>query len=376
MGRTTRAASTSSTTLRDDIVTFGPPVPATAPIACPAMARIGIIGVGKMGLSHLAIFGAHPDVEIVGIVEPQSFVASAVKSQTGIETFKNHERLIDEARPDAIVVATPSVTHVEVASYALEHDVQVFVEKPLTLSSADSWRLSQLAVSRGLANQVGYHNRFIGTFQEVARLVQAGAVGQVYHVDGKASGPVVTKPKTGFTWRSKKSEGGGCLHDYASHVVDLMNFVVGPPKSVVGARLHNIYSKDVEDAVYALFDYAGGFSGQLETNWSDETHRKMSTTIAVYGSHGKILADRQELQVFLKKGASFEQYPEGWTTRYITDLQAPVSYYLRGEEYSAQVDAFVEAVDKRNPHPQNSFESAYATDWTIDRIIERDKAGR
>ena len=376
MGRTTRAASTSSTTLRDDIVTFGPPVPATAPIACPAMARIGIIGVGKMGLSHLAIFGAHPDVEIVGIVEPQSFVASAVKSQTGIETFKNHERLIDETRPDAIVVATPSVTHVEVASYALEHDVQVFVEKPLTLSSADSWRLSQLAVSRGLANQVGYHNRFIGTFQEVARLVQAGAVGQVYHVDGKASGPVVTKPKTGFTWRSKKSEGGGCLHDYASHVVDLMNFVVGPPKSVVGARLHNIYSKDVEDAVYALFDYAGGFSGQLETNWSDETHRKMSTTIAVYGSHGKILADRQELQVFLKKGASFEQYPEGWTTRYITDLQAPVSYYLRGEEYSAQVDAFVEAVDKRNPHPQNSFESAYATDWTIDRIIERDKAGR
>ncbi|MCB0999852.1 MAG: Gfo/Idh/MocA family oxidoreductase [Acidimicrobiales bacterium] len=340
------------------------------------MARIGIIGVGKMGLSHLAIFGAHPDVEIVGIVEPQSFVASAVKSQTGIETYKNHERLIDETRPDAIVVATPSVTHVEVASYALEHDVQVFVEKPLTLSSADSWRLSQLAVSRGLANQVGYHNRFIGTFQEVARLVQAGAVGQVYHVDGKASGPVVTKPKTGFTWRSKKSEGGGCLHDYASHVVDLMNFVVGPPKSVVGARLHNIYSKDVEDAVYALFDYAGGFSGQLETNWSDETHRKMSTTIAVYGSHGKILADRQELQVFLKKGASFEQYPEGWTTRYITDLQAPVSYYLRGEEYSAQVDAFVEAVDKRNPHPQNSFESAYATDWTIDRIIERDKAGR
>ncbi|MEZ5248928.1 MAG: Gfo/Idh/MocA family oxidoreductase [Ilumatobacteraceae bacterium] len=65
------------------------------------MARIGIIGVGKMGLSHLAIFGAHPDVEIVGIVEPQSFVASAVKSQTGIETYKNHERLIDETRPDA-----------------------------------------------------------------------------------------------------------------------------------------------------------------------------------------------------------------------------------------------------------------------------------
>lgn len=350
--------------------------PTTLGIVGQMAARIGFVGVGKMGISHLAIFGAHPDVEIAGICEPQSFVASTVKSQTGIETHKSYEKLIDEARPDAIVVATPSVTHLEVATYALERGVQVFVEKPLTLSAAQSWQLAQLAVGKGLANQVGYHNRFIGTFREVRRLVQAGAIGDIYHVDGKAFGPVVTKSKTGFTWRSKKSEGGGCLHDYASHVVDLMNFVVGPPKSVLASRLTSIYSKDVEDAAYALFDYAAGFSGQLETNWSDETYRKMSTTIAVYGSQGKILADRQECQVFLKKGASFEKYEEGWTTRYITDLQEPVNFYLRGEEYSAQADAFVKAVIERNPRPENSFESAYATDWTIDQVLERDMQGK
>ncbi len=332
--------------------------------------RVGIVGVGKMGLSHLALFNAHAGVTIGGICEPQSFVASAVESQTGIGTFKSHEKLIDEVPLDAVVVATPTSTHVETATYALQRGLSVFVEKPLSLSAAQSWQLTQSAQRAGVANQVGYHNRFIATFGEVRRLVRSGAIGEVYHVDGRAFGQVVTKPKSGFTWRAKKSEGGGCLHDYASHVVDLMNWIVGPPKSVVGARLTSIHSKDVEDAVYALFAYEAGFSGQLETNWSDEAHRKMTTSITVYGTHGKIHADRQECQVFLKPGHQVPGYPSGWTIRYITELQPPVSFYLRGEEYSAQVDSFVAAVQARDASPLNSFASAYETDWTIDQIMK------
>jgi predicted dehydrogenase len=293
---------------------------------------------------------------------------SSVKSQTGMETYKSFERLIDKADLEAVVVATPSSTHLDAATYALERGVHVFVEKPLTLSIGDSWRLAQLAHQRQRANQVGYHNRFIGTFREVRRLVRSGAIGDVHHVDGKAFGQVVTKPKAGFTWRSKKSEGGGCLHDYACHVVDLMNFVVGAPTEILGARLGHVYSEHVEDTVHALFGYGNGATGNLETNWSDESYRKMSTTITVYGSLGKISADRQECQVFLKPGHRFETYQDGWTTRYITDLQEPVDYYLRGEEYTAQMDSFIAAVKEKNCTPENSFVSAYETDWVIDQI--------
>eukprot|EP01041_Mallomonas_annulata_P022321 gene22321-42587_t len=116
-----------------------------------------------------------------------------------------------------------------------------------------------------------------------------------------------------------------------------MNWIVGPPQSVVGARLTSVHSKDVEDAVYALFGYAAGFSGQLETNWSDEAHRKMSTSITVYGTNGKIHADRQECQVFMKPGHSVEGYPSGWTIKYITELQGPVSFYLRGRQLRGRV---------------------------------------
>jgi scyllo-inositol 2-dehydrogenase (NADP+) len=332
------------------------------------MIRAGLLGVGKMGISHYAVLNAHPDVKVVGICDSATYVTSVLKKHTGVQTFKELDRMLDEARLDCLLIATPSATHFDAARGALERGLHLFVEKPLCLDQRDSKKLAELAVAKRVTNQVGYHNRFIGTFIETRRIVQAGAIGDVYHISGTAFGQVVVRPKSGSTWRSKKSEGGGCLHDYSSHVVDLMNFIVGPPTAVLGARLRSIYSKDVEDAVYATFAYPNGISGQLETNWSDDSYRKMSTTIVVYGTRGKIISDRQECKVYLRQGAAFDGYVDGWNVRYITDLQKPPLYYLRGEEYTAQIDAFVDAMKQRTHNNENSFASAYETDRVIDLV--------
>lgn len=334
------------------------------------MVRAGLVGVGKMGLSHYAILGAHPRVEVAAICDGAAYVTSAIKKYSPVETFKDHRRMFDDARLDCVLVATPTASHYELAAEALARGLHVFVEKPLCLDPVQSEQLAELAIAKRRANQVGYHNRFIGTFRETRRLVRAGALGEIYHIGGTAFGQVVIRPKAGSTWRAKKSEGGGCLHDYASHVVDLMNFIAGPAEAVAGANLQRIFSKDVEDAVYATLRYPGGVSGQLETNWSDDSHRKMSTTVTVYGSKGKIIADRQECKVYLRDGAGFENYAAGWTVRYITDLQAPVAYYLRGEEYSAQIDAFIDAVEAGTAVHENSFASALETDRVIDLIMK------
>jgi predicted dehydrogenase len=334
------------------------------------MIRLGLIGVGKMGLSHYAILGAHEKVEVAAVCDSAGYVTSALRKQTGVETFKDFGKMLDRVALDCIVVATPTSSHFAVASAALERGLHVFVEKPLCLDPSQSKTLADMARARKRANQVGYHNRFIGTFRETRRLVRAGALGDLYHVSGSAFGQVVIRPKSGLTWRTKKSEGGGCLHDYTSHLIDLMNFIVGPPEGVLGAHLRRVYSSDVEDAVYATLRYAGGASGQLETNWSDDSYRKMSTTVTVYGTKGKIVSDRQECRVYLRPGEEFENYGSDWTIRYITDLQEPVAYYLRGEEYSAQIDAFVAAMEDGTADNENSFASAYETDRVIDLILK------
>lgn len=334
------------------------------------MIKAGLIGVGKMGVSHFAILGAHPDVEIGAVCDSASFITSPLKKHTGVDTFKDYKDMIKRVPLDCVVVATPTSSHFETAKFAMENGLHVFVEKPLCLNPQESRQLADLAAQRKRVSQVGYHNRFIGTFKEAARLVKVGALGEVYHINGSAFGQVVIRKKSGSTWRSNKSEGGGCLHDYCSHVVDLMNFVMGPPMTVLGAKLRSVYSESIEDAVYATLSYPSGASGQIETNWSDESHRKMSTSICVYGTQGKLVADRQELKVYLRKEAQVDGYEPGWTIRYITDLQEPVWYYLRGEEYSAQMDAFIGSIKNGSLQGENSFSSAYDTDRVIDQILQ------
>jgi len=336
---------------------------------------VGVVGVGKMGLSHLAIVRALQDVELVGVVDATDYLLDILNKYTGASTFSTLEKMLDEAQPDAILIATPTGSHASLVREALEHGVHVFCEKPLTLSAAESAELTALAAERGLVAQVGYHNRFIATFQEVKRLLDADAIGRVTHVLAEAYGPVVLKPK-GSTWRSRRNSGGGCLYDYAAHPLDLVHWYLGAPQNVRGSVLNSIFSADTDDEVYSTLDYADGVSVQLSVNWSDESYRKMSTSITVSGSQGRIVADRQEIRVYLREGADIpDGYRAGWNIKYTTDLTAPVSFYLRGEEYSAQLESFVGAVLAGEKEArQNSFASAAQTDRVIEWIL-RDAAG-
>jgi hypothetical protein len=100
----------------------------------------------------------------------------------------------------------------------------------------------------------------------------------------------------------------------------------------------------------------------------------MTTKVTIWGTKGKISADRQECQLYLRDTAQPPAgYERGWNVRYTTELTQPVWFYLRGEEYSAQLAYFVEsiaAVDAgERPQRQNSFGSAAVTDRAIELLL-------
>jgi len=254
----------------------------------------------------------------------------------------------------------------------LEKGLHVFCEKPFSLTVAEGEELTEVANSKWLVNQVGYHNHFIGTFRELKRLLQAKVLGEVVHFTGEAYGPVVTREKGG-TWRSKPEEGGGCLYDYASHVLNLIQEIVGRPVKASGSQLKSIYSKGVEDAVYCSLELDNGVSGQLAVNWSDETYRKMSTSLTIIGKNGKIICDATEIKIYLKEADKKQGLEKGWTIKYITDFAIPVNFYLRGEEYSAQIDNFVDCIINKKQSEYNTFEQGLYTDKVVEMIIANAK---
>lgn len=332
------------------------------------MIDVAVVGLGKMGLSHLSIINALPEFKVAAICDTSALVGGVIEKYGSLRYYSDYDEVI--ARPDlqAVIIATPTRAHEPMVQAAFDRGLHVFCEKPLSLSADASDRLAAIARSKGLVAQVGYHNRFVGTFAEVGRLLAAGAVGRVSHVLAEAYGPVVLKPSKA-TWRSQAGEGGGCLYDYAAHPLNLLNWYFGRPSGVGGAVLKSGFSKQVDDEVYATLGFDGGVTGQVSVNWSDASVRKMTTRVTVWGERGKIYVDRQELQAFFNPGATPPAgYESGWNVKYITELTPPVSFYLRGEEYSAQLESFGQSILCGEGAQENDFAGSADTDATIEMI--------
>ena len=324
------------------------------------MIRAAIVGAGKMGLSHQSIFNAHPDITLEAVCDTSAYVLDVLSKYTGIRTYSDYTRMLDEVPLDCVIVATPSKYHAELVRAALGRGLHTFCEKPFGLVPEVSYELAAIAEQKKLVHQVGYHYRFVAAFAEAKRLLELGVIGKLHHVRIEAYGPVVVRPK-GSTWRSQKVEGGGCLFDYACHAIDLVAYLIGPPVGVSGTVLNGVFSEDVEDEVYSTLKFNDQLYGQLSANWTDESYRKMSVRLTFWGTNGRINVDRQELQVYLRNASGApEGFREGWNIRYTTELTRPVWFYVRGEEYSAQVGHFVECI-KTGATPLSNFRTAADT---------------
>jgi len=333
--------------------------------------KTAIVGLGKMGISHLAILNAQEKVQMVGVCDNSAFLSDVVGRTTGIPSFTDANAMLDKTRPDAIFIATPSSTHAELVRLAIGNNINVFCEKPYCIDPIEGLKLAEQAESKNLINQVGYHCRFIAAFERAKEIIERGSIGSVYHAHAEVYGPVIVSDE-GKSWRSARKEGGGCLNDYASHGLDLLNFFMGAPAGVGGTVLNQIHSREVEDEVYSNLFYADGRTSTISANWSDRSYRKMYVRVVLWGTNGKVIADRQEVQIYINDAEKCgeEKLRQGWTILNNTTLKKDVGYYLRGEEYSYQVEHFVASFFVRKPSQVSSFRSANITDTVVQLMTE------
>ncbi len=334
------------------------------------MVRVAVVGMGKMGISHLAVLNAHPGVQLAAVCDSTKYVLDGLAKYTNLRTYTDYPTMLRDVPLDAVLIATPSALHTPMVKAALDRDLHVFCEKPFSLSMLEGAALARLADFKQRVCQVGYHNRFVASFGEARRLVAAGAIGRVSHILAEAYGAVIMKSKPG-SWRSQRVQGGGCLYDYAAHPINLVNWIMGLPGAASGAVLNPIFSAETDDEVYSMLHFGGGTTAQISVNWSDPTVRKMSTKLTIWGDAGKIVCDRQELQLFIRddRQSPPADYSTGWNVRYTTDMTPAVDFYLRGEEYSAQIWHWIAAIETGNVACENNFMSAVDTDATLDMII-------
>ncbi len=329
------------------------------------MIKVGFIGLGKMGISHLSILNANTDVEVVGLSDTSKFIRETLNKFTNFSVYEDFEEMVENSKPEAVVISTPSSNHYEIAKKLIQKGLNIFVEKPLALSYKESKELVDLSENK-VVTQVGYHNRFISTFNFARKIISKGYLGEIYNFWAQAHGPAITKPSN--SWRTNSPIGGGCLYDYGSHVINLLSFILGAPRKVDYAELKKIYSNKVDDMVAAHLSYSDNKKGYLELNWSDESYRRMTSEITVWGNNGKLYANAQEVHVFLKEGCPEFTLKKGWNIKYLIDFSTNVNFFVRGEEYSEQLEYFIHKIKNHDYNNINSFEEASVTDLLIERI--------
>src|ERR1043166_8475367 len=122
------------------------------------MLRGAVIGVGHLGQHHARILATLPDVQVAGVVDIKPGRAAEIGAKYGLEAFTDANELL--ARVDAVSVAVPTVSHVDVAMPFIERGVAVLVEKPLAASLADADRLLDAAEKHGVVWAAGHTERF------------------------------------------------------------------------------------------------------------------------------------------------------------------------------------------------------------------------
>src|SRR6187549_2482291 len=120
--------------------------------------RVGVIGTGSMGKNHARIFGELPNARFTAVYDTSADTAQQIAGQYGAQPVTSLDAFIDAV--DAATIATPTVTHFDIAKAMLEKGKHVLVEKPFTETPEQARTLCDLAHERGLVLQVGHIERF------------------------------------------------------------------------------------------------------------------------------------------------------------------------------------------------------------------------
>jgi predicted dehydrogenase len=239
--------------------------------------RVGLAGLGSMGRNHLRVLSAQPGATLVAVADPAPAALEAATAQTGAEGFALPQAMIAECELDAIVIASPTTTHVPLALAAIERGIAVLVEKPLAASVDGALRVAAAASAAGVPVQVGHVERFNPAVLELGRLIRAGWLSAVYSITSRRAGP--------FPARIRDV---GVTVDLATHDADIASWIAGErPTRVYGEIAQRIHATN-EDLLFGVLQFPSGATGMLDVNWLTPAKRRQ---LVVVGEEGMFELD-------------------------------------------------------------------------------------
>lgn len=234
------------------------------------MTSIGVVvvGYGYWGVNLTRNVVGASTTDLIGVVDPSTErLALAFGNHPGITTWSSLDDALTDRRVDAVVIATPASSHVELALQALEAGRDILVEKPLAETSADARKINDLACDEGRILMVGHTFLYSPAVHRLKQLVDEGELGTVQYLYSQRLSLGRIRRDCNALW------------NFAPHDVSIMLHLIDEPVVEVTAKGFAFIDPEVEDVCFASLTFESGVGANIHVSWIDPRKTRLMTVV-------------------------------------------------------------------------------------------------
>ncbi|ADU72508.1 inositol 2-dehydrogenase [Pantoea sp. At-9b] len=309
--------------------------------------KIAVLGAGRIGNVHAMNVASNPNVELVAIADP--FIDNAIKltEKYGGKAVKEPMELIESNAVDAVIIATPTDTHVDLMLSAARNGKAVLCEKPVDLNLERAEVACAELKQCDVPVMIAFNRRFDPSAAEMHSAIAKGEVGELHQI-------MISSRDPGFASMDYLRHSGGIFRDMTIHDFDMARWLLGEEPVQVFASA----SRMLEPALEPLNDFDTVMvqmitkSGkQCHINCSRQAVYGHDQRIEAYGSAGMLLNDNLRPSTLRRFNKS------------ATDARVPlVHFFLEryADAYRMELEAFISAVKHAKPVPVTPYDGYMA----------------
>ncbi|HET8677338.1 MAG TPA: Gfo/Idh/MocA family oxidoreductase, partial [Blastocatellia bacterium] len=213
---------------------------------------VGLIGYGMAGRTfHAPVIQSVPNLRLKKVVERHT--NEARKRYPWVEVVPDATALLQDEEIDLVVIATPNISHFDVARQSLKANKHVVVEKPFTTTSGQAQELIDLARQQNKVISVNHNRRWDGDFQTVKKLLEGRLLGRLVEYESHYN-RFRNYPRPN-AWREEEGAGSGILFDLGSHLIDQAQVLFGVPQMITSdIRVQRDFAK-INDSFELILHY-------------------------------------------------------------------------------------------------------------------------
>src|SRR3984957_12904681 len=282
------------------------------------MFRLGLVGAGRMGRTHLRALRDVSDVKIVAVAEPVASLRDEAVTDFDVAGYSSLADMLEAKNIDGVLIVTPSDSHVDVIAQVAAVGLPILCEKPCGVNASDARRAQKIVRDAGVALQIGYWRRFVPQLELLREGLESGHFGDLLSLsclqwDGEP-------PSSAFRARS-----GGVFIDMGVHEFDQARWLTGGDFTTMVAFASPAISdpevRDDPDSAQVLCETTSGATVlvSLGRHYGDGD----MASVEVFGSEDHVLleflnpedGERAQLEALVRQAQSFAEYARGGPCR-------------------------------------------------------------